>query len=67
MTPTTILIIEAFIRYGPIIGSKVQDFISRKDIPTAEEWEALFAEASVPYDQGKAAARAELEAAKKTP
>lgn len=64
MNPTTILIIEALIRYGPVVGDKVRSFISRTDVPTAEEWEALFAEAAISYDEGKAAARAALEASK---
>lgn len=64
MNPTTILIIEALIKYGPTIGAKVREFVTRKDAPTAEEWEALFKEAAISYDEGKAAARAALEASK---
>lgn len=63
MNPITLLILEAFVRHGPTVANTVVEFIDRKDIPTKEEFKALFAAAEGPaYDEGKAQARAVAEA-----
>jgi len=64
MTTTTLLILEALIRYGPLVGAKVQQIIANPKPPTEAEWNALFAEATISYDAGRMAARAALEASK---
>jgi hypothetical protein len=49
MNPTVIIIAEALMKYGPSVARALVE-IFKKDDPTAEDWEKVFALAEKSYD-----------------
>lgn len=49
MNPTTLLIIEAFLRYGPSTARAIAGLF-QKESPTIEDWEKLFSTTEKSYE-----------------
>lgn len=41
MTPAAIIILDAAMKYGPVIGRMVKDILNKPE-PTVAEWDDLF-------------------------
>jgi len=46
---TTALIIEALVKYGPVLAKAIYDLFQVEN-PTKEQWDTLFATAEKSYD-----------------
>lgn len=54
--PTSIIILELLLKYGPAVAAAAREIIKIKD-PTDEDWRKLFAVAETSYDSYIEAAR----------
>jgi len=50
MNPATLLIIEALLKYGPVLATSLVELLSKDTAPTKEEWIAVFKLAEKSYE-----------------
>ena len=49
MNPIPILILEAFVKYGPTVARAISDLF-KKEVITSDDWDKVFALAEKPYE-----------------